>query len=153
HSQRIESIGTLAGGVAHDMNNILMAVIGLAESARESPATADADLEGLIAAAERGAALTRSLLVFSRRSKQRTQQLEPGAMIQSALDLLSRTLPRTVAITTAFDHGGAAIVGDAAHLGQAIINLCINASDAMAGTGALHLATRTLALDERAATA
>jgi signal transduction histidine kinase/CheY-like chemotaxis protein len=146
HSQRLEALGTLAGGIAHDMNNVLGAIIGLAEFVADNPADAADDLAHLMAAAQRGADLTRNLLAFSRRGQYRKEKVDPGDVIKGALGLLSRTLPRAVAIETELGHGDARIEGDPSLLGQAVVNLCINASDAMDGKGTLALRTSVVEL-------
>ena len=139
HSQKLEAIGTLAGGVAHDMNNVLAAIIGLAESLREDePGDAVRTVDGILDAARRGAALTRNLMGFSRRGMYRKTPIAVAPIIDGVAELLRRTLLKRIHIEvtgTVAHH----IDADAAQIGQALINLCLNSADAMAGVGTLRL--------------
>jgi two-component system, cell cycle sensor histidine kinase and response regulator CckA len=146
HSQKLDAIGTLAGGVAHDMNNALATILGLAELLRESAgAEVPDEVEQIASTARRCAELTRNLLGFSRRGKYRKEPLEPGSVVNGVAALLSRTLPKGIelVIENTADHG---IEGDSAQLSQALINLALNASDAMTGQGRLGLQVGEAAL-------
>ncbi|MGH9887713.1 MAG: sensor histidine kinase, partial [bacterium] len=142
HAQRMEAVGTLAAGVAHDMNNVLAAITSFAELLRddlEEPGPRG-ELAQIIAEAERGASLTRGLLAFSRRGQYRKQVVDIGTVIRDALPLLGRTLPKSIAIHDRLEVADVRVEGDPVHLTQALVNLGLNAADAMSGTGALVLA-------------
>ncbi|MBP9205546.1 MAG: response regulator [Kofleriaceae bacterium] len=159
HAQKMEAIGTLAGGVAHDMNNALVAIMGVAEClASEAPTPAvRADAEQIVVAARRAADLTRNLLGFSRRGQYRSDRIAVGALVDSVVALLGRTLPKGVTVTTSLptpvDGADALppVMGDGSMLSHALVNLAINATDAMAGRGTLAITGRAVELDDVAA--
>jgi signal transduction histidine kinase/CheY-like chemotaxis protein len=148
HAQKMDAVGTLAAGLAHDMNNILAGVIGTAEQIlpRVTDLGARADLAQLVGEAERGAALTRNLLGFSRRGQYRKQPTLLAAIVDEMVPLLARTLPKGVTFAVEH-HDGAVVDGDPAQLGQALVNLCLNGADAMDGDGVLLIETRAIELD------
>ncbi len=142
HSQRMEAVGTLAAGLAHDMNNILGGVLGVADLLREDSADLRVreDCDSIIAEAQRGASLTRSLLAFSRRGQYRRRPVTVGEVINPVGPLLAHTLPKTVVVVRE-GPTDAIIDADPAQLGQVIVNLALNASDAMSGAGTLTVST------------
>src|SRR5262249_37777444 len=147
HAQRMEAVGTLAAGLAHDMNNILGGILAFAEvlHAEATDKAVRADLARIRQEAERGAALTRSLLAFSRRGQYRRQPIPPNSVPDDMMPLPSRTPGKSVAIPRSA--GPPTIVeADPAQLGQVVLNLCMNGADAMSGTGALAIATDELTL-------
>ena len=148
HAQRLEVAGTLAAGLAHDMNNVLASIRSLAElQLAESPAPGmAADLAHIVSQSERGAELTRGLLAFSRRGQYRRQVLELDAALRAMQPLLSRTLPKSLDVVTALGATGSRIEVDPHHLGQVIMNLAINAAHAMAGGGTLTITTEPVEL-------
>ena len=144
HAQRMEGIGTLAAGVAHDMNNLLFSITNLASlllDEVEAP-SARADLEAIVEQADRGAVLTRGLLTFSRRGQYRKQVVVLAAVLRDLIPLLRRTLPKSITIVEELELGDARVDGDPVHLGQILVNLGLNAADAMAGDGRLTIAGR-----------
>lgn len=141
HAQRMEAVGTLAAGIAHDMNNVLGAITSLADLMRGelTDPRARNDLEQMITEAERGAKLTRGLLAFSRRGQYRKQVIVAESVVHDASALLQRTLPKSIAIREAIVLGDARVEGDPVHLVQALINFGLNAADAMSDGGSLEL--------------
>lgn len=153
HAQRMEAVGTLAAGLAHDMNNVLGSITSLASLAAEdvtSPSVRS-DLEQITAQSMRGAELTRGLLAFSRAGKYRKQALRIADVVHDVMPMLERTLPRSIAIQQHLNGGTECIEGDPVQLGQALINLSINAAHAMQNQGTMVIATDVVALDGGAA--
>jgi PAS domain S-box-containing protein len=144
--QRLESVGQLAGGVAHDFNNLLSVIltcVGFAE--RELPAEhpVRADVEEIGHAADRAAALTRQLLMFSRREVVTPEVIDVGAMVRDLERLLTRTLSERIALLISIGPDLPTVLADRARLEQVLINLAVNARDAMPDGGTL-----TIAVDE-----
>ncbi|MBP9208395.1 MAG: response regulator [Kofleriaceae bacterium] len=151
HAQKLEAVGTLAGGVAHDMNNVLAAIIGVAELLRDDlTSAARDDVDQILESARRGAELTRNLLGFSRRGTYSCATFAVAEMLDGVVKLLRRTLPKGVTIDVEAlgdDH----VAGDAAQLSHAVMNVCLNAVDAMEGAGLLRLDLATVEVEgERA---
>lgn len=142
-SQKLEAIGQLAGGVAHDFNNLLVAILGNAELAKRRQSDADRAvlLDDLIAAGNRAAALTRQLLVFSRRQPLDETVLEMNSLLADTVKLLSRLLPENIHLEVEPASNVPPVLGDRGQLEQLIVNLCVNARDAMPGGGKLVLKT------------
>jgi len=149
-SQKMESLGLMAGGVAHDFNNLLMGILGNAELLRDAlpPASPLQDNVNLVElAAQRAARLTRGLLTFSRGSVVRTQVLDTNLAVAEAADLLRRTLPATVEIVRDLQQGTWNIQVDPTQLTQILLNLAVNARDAMQSKGTLTLVTGNRVVD------
>ncbi len=148
HAQRLEAVGTLAAGLAHDMNNVLAAIMGFAEAVIETShdVQSQEDCKEILREAERGAELTRGLLTFSRRGQYRKQVLRMGEIVDEVVALLGRTLPKTVHIEKQVVDFDACIEGDPTQFSQMLVNLGINASDAMAGKGRLLIRGETIEL-------
>jgi signal transduction histidine kinase len=143
--QKIESLGQLTGGVAHDFNNLLMAVLGnleiLSKYIPDNPKLRRL-IDGAIQAAERGATLTKRMLAFARR-----QQLQPATvnvpkLVESMVDMLSRSLGPTIEITIEFESDVPATRVDPNQLELALLNLALNARDAMPNGGGLTISAR-----------
>jgi signal transduction histidine kinase/ActR/RegA family two-component response regulator len=144
HVQKMDAVGRLAGGVAHDMNNVLTSITTVGELLLEDgrlDVVARDDVESILGAAKRGAALTRNLLAFSRRGKHVSQVLAASALVDGARHLLARTLPAEIELEVDLRDDGAHIEGDPNQLAQAIVNLCVNAADAMPDGGVIRIRT------------
>lgn len=151
HAQKMESIATLTGGIAHDFNNMLTVIHGYAEMLLLDKAEDDpqhADLEKIIQTARTGADLVRRLLKFSKDSEISPQALNLNQQIEEAVKLMKRTFPKTVEIQTALMPGLGMINADAGQMEQVLMNLCINAKDAMPTGGKLRIETREVSLGE-----
>jgi signal transduction histidine kinase/predicted hydrocarbon binding protein len=150
-AQKMESIGTLAGGVSHDFNNLLTAIIGQAEilyARCRGEAELERRLSDLLGAANRAAALTAQLLAFSRRQPLQRQAIDLNETIQHFLKLLRRIIGANIEIEMHLDPGLPAVFADSRQVEQVIMNLVVNARDAMAGGGRLTIETHCVELDE-----
>ncbi len=154
-SQKMEALGTLAAGIAHDFNTNLQTIIGFASSlySELEPSTpAHADVGRVLTAAEQGKALTKKLLTFSRAADERREVLSLNAVVRDVVGVLRRTLPREVAVHTQL-LPSVRTEGDPIWLQHALMNLCLNARDAMPDGGQIVVQTRAATLDdEQAAT-
>jgi PAS domain S-box-containing protein len=142
HSQRLESVGQLTGGIAHDFNNLLTVIQGNLQVIDELPHDADDGYrKQLVAAAtratRRGAELTSKLLAFSRRQVLEPAQVDVGAMLHSLADMLHRTLDQRIRIDVEVAAHCPRAVADPSHLESALLNIAINARDAMSDGGSL----------------
>ena len=153
HVQRMEAVGTLAAGLAHDMNNVLGSITSFASLLSEEVTSPSgrADLEQITAQSMRGAELTRGLLAFSRHGKYRKQTVRIDDVVHEVMPMLQRTLPRAVVIEQQLNAGTRCIEGDPVQLCQVLINLSINAAHAMNGAGTLVIASDVVTLDGGAA--
>ncbi|MBP9204023.1 MAG: response regulator [Kofleriaceae bacterium] len=150
-SQKMEAVGRLAGGVAHDVNNVIAAIRGLAEvMLPDAPEVMHEDLAAIVASCDRGADLTRNLLGFSRRGSYTREVFDAAEVVHDVVKLLQRTAPRGVEIESRRALG-CKVEGDRSQLTHAVMNLCLNAIDAMAGQGALTLEVDTAELSDDAA--
>ena len=144
HSQKMQAIGTLAGGLAHDFNNILTAVIGYGELAlrnKEDSQSYAENLDKILIAAERARGLVSKLLTFSRKAEVDIKPLDLDQRIRMALEILHGTLPKMIKMETSFSGPGKIINADAGQIEQIILNLGINAADAMPQGGVLRFET------------
>jgi signal transduction histidine kinase len=150
-SQKMEAVGQLASGVAHDFNNLLTGVTGNLTLALQSTASDDPRREFLRAAevaAWRAAELTQQLLGFSRQSKPRMRAVDLNACVRDAADLLRRTLGPAVEIEVRCAEDLGRVQADAGQINQILMNLCLNARDAMPDGGRLELETCNVNADD-----
>jgi PAS domain S-box-containing protein len=146
-SDKMQALGTLAGGIAHDFNNLLTAILGSLELA--GPKIADQPrvqrlIENARGAAERGASLTKRLLSFSRAHDLQARAVDVNGLITGMSDLFGRSLGGLVTVRTDLEDGLLAVQVDPDQLELAVLNLCINARDAMPDGGTITVATRRL---------
>jgi PAS domain S-box-containing protein len=150
-AQKMEAVGQLAGGIAHDFNNLLTAIRGhaellLGEMTPTHPLRTD--LEEINRAAQRASTLTRQLLAFSRRQMLQPTVLDLDIVVTEMERLLRRLIGEDIVLVTSPAAAGAFVRADRGQLEQVLMNLAVNARDAMTGGGRLTLATDTVELDE-----
>jgi two-component system, cell cycle sensor histidine kinase and response regulator CckA len=146
-AQKMESLGTLAGGIAHDFNNIIAIVRGFTElslSLVQEDARLTRYLSTVHNAAMRASNLVAQIMAFSRKGEVAFSPIDPNRLIRELVGMLSETFPRTVEILTELETGGEPVLADANQLRQVLMNLCVNARDAMNGSGRLEIRTRRL---------
>jgi GAF domain-containing protein len=152
-AQKMEAVGQLTGGIAHDFNNMLAVVIGGLNLAQRKLAKGDADIsrfvEGAMDGAKRAADLTQRLLAFSRQQPLEPQPLNINKMVAGMRELLDRTLGETISIETVLSAGLWQVEADAAQLESSLLNLSVNARDAMPEGGKLTIETANAIVDER----
>ena len=149
-AQRMESLGRLAGGIAHDFNNLLTVAITAAELVREEPTVSDEGRELLASMLEvgrRGTSLTRQLLAFSREELVEPRVMELGEVVADTQKLLVRVIGEDVRVRTRIDPDHTPVRIDPGQWSQVLLNLAINARDAMPGGGELDIATGRAQLD------
>jgi signal transduction histidine kinase/ActR/RegA family two-component response regulator len=151
HSQKLEAVGRLAGGIAHDFNNVLTVMTGYLQLSLNrdhlDPAVAS-DLSEVQKAVDHASSLTKQLLAFSRQQVIRPQVLDLNERITSLLQILSRLISEDVELTTSLQPGLAPVLIDRTQLEQVIMNLVVNARDAMPKGGSLRFETYNRRLDK-----
>ncbi|MDD5304863.1 MAG: PAS domain S-box protein, partial [Elusimicrobia bacterium] len=149
-SQKMDAVGRLAGGVAHDFNNILTAILGYCSLLRDqvTSAAARADLDEIKASGERAAALTQQLLAFSRKQALSPKVLDLNAIVADTERMLKRVLGENVALSCLLSPELGRVKADKSQLEQVILNLAVNGRDAMPGGGNLTIETADRELDE-----
>jgi len=146
-SQKMESLGRLAGGVAHDMNNVLGAILGLASAHMESQPAGSPLHQAFVTickATERGGKMVKGLLGFARQSPAENNRLDMNTLLREQVALLERTTLAKVRLQMDLDSELLPIQGDSSALSLAFMNLCVNAVDAMPESGTLTLHTRNV---------
>jgi PAS domain S-box-containing protein len=149
-AERLESVGLLAGGVAHDFNNLLLAILGNADIAAVDPTQADRVRDALAEirrAGQRAAELTRQLLAFSQRQPTIKKPLDLNALLRAMARMLQRLLPASIELDFIPGHDLGTVLGDEAQVEQLILNLCLNARDAMSDRGRLTIETQNVRIN------
>jgi nitrogen-specific signal transduction histidine kinase/CheY-like chemotaxis protein len=150
-AQKMESIGTLAGGIAHDFNNLLQAISGYSELLLMNPKQEEKTVTGLNRinqAARNGAALVKGLLTLSGRMESQPKPINVNHQVDEVVKLLSRTIPKVIELESYLDDALPLINGDPVQVHQVLMNLGINARDAMQHGGRLVFETSGVTLDE-----
>ena len=145
-AQKVEAIGKLAAGVAHDINNTLNAIMGSTFALRHellSYGRSFQDLENIALACDRGAQLTRNLLGFARKSRSRSESFSLNSVVREVQLLVTRTGSKSIRVETRLAEPAAVMRGDEAQIEHAVLNLCLNALDAMGDQGTLTIVTET----------
>ena len=156
HAQKMEGLGTLAGGVAHDFNNILSAIIGYSTiAAMKLPEDHQVrhDLEQILQAAERATVLTQSLLTFSRKQPVKMELLELNSVLAKFEKFLLRLLREDIEMKVRYSDAELTVLADRGQIEQVVMNLVTNARDAMPAHGTLTIETKPATLDESFAAA
>jgi signal transduction histidine kinase len=144
--QKLKAIGHLAGGIAHDFNNLLGGIGGYAELLQldSDPAVREEAVEGILETTSRAADLVAGLLAFARRGAYEAKVVDLHALIEQVVKIASRTFDRRIHIGVQLDANPSTVRGDAAQLQAAILNLALNARDAMPEGGHMKIRTRTV---------
>ncbi|WP_438752284.1 PAS domain S-box protein [Pararhizobium sp. O133] len=151
-AQKMEAVGQLTGGVAHDFNNLLMAILGSLEIARKKAAALPEILgliDNAINGAKRGASLTQRLLAFSRRQDLKLEPVEVPALVSEMAELLQRSIGPRIEISTTFPLKLPKVQSDPNQLANALLNLVVNARDAMPDGGLITISARKQTLIAR----
>ncbi len=155
-AQKMEAVGTLAGGVAHDFNNILQVAVGYSELMLDDvafPSQYRADLKKIHESANRGADLVRRLLTFSKKTEPEARPLSLNRRISELRKMLERTIPKMIEVRLGLSERLAAINADPTQIDQILMNIAVNAQHAMPDGGKLIIETANTALDEEYARA
>ncbi|MEM9456936.1 MAG: PAS domain S-box protein [Myxococcota bacterium] len=148
-SQKMDAVGQLAGGVAHDFNNLMQAVLGNVHFARSSESDAELQtyLDEIEAAADRATQLTKQLLTFSRRRTLEKSRVDLNELVRDLTKLLRRVIPENIAMDFIAGHDVANVDVDRTQLEQVVMNLCLNARDAMRTGGKITIETENVLID------
>jgi len=152
HAQKMESVGALAGGLAHDFNNILTAIIGyghLLQLKMKDDDPLKHNVEQILASANRAANLTRSLLAYSRKQIMNPQIVDLNEIIKKVELLLARLLGEDIELKTILTNDSVTVLADAGQIEQVLMNLAANARDAMPDGGYLYIETERVAINEQ----
>lgn len=152
HSRRFETVGRLASGIAHDFNNILQVINGHSEmllESRKDDAKLSKSLDVILTSGQKASALTRQLLLFSRRQQNEFTQINFKVLIGNMQKILSRMLGEDIEMTFCCDDCGATIDGDESQIEQIVMNLAINARDAMPDGGKIEITVDVCDIDEK----
>lgn len=150
-AQKLESIGRLAGGVAHDFNNLMMGIMGYTEACREElePGHPAREwLDDILEESERSVNLVRQLLAFARKQVLQPQHLDLNVQIEGMTRMLRRLIGERIALVWNPEPMKHTVYTDPSHIDQILANLCVNAADAIAGHGTITISTRFVVMDE-----
>ncbi|MBA4392864.1 MAG: hypothetical protein C0407_04860 [Desulfobacca sp.] len=150
-AQKMESIGNLAGGIAHDFNNLLGGILGYASFVKKKMSIQDPlypSVNSIERSAQQAAELTKQLLGFARRGKYQVKPINFNALIQELVHLLERTIDKRIALEVELDPYLHLIEGDEAQLQQSLMNICLNARDAMPSGGSLRIVSSNQTLSQ-----
>ena len=150
-AQRLESVGRLAGGVAHDFNNMLSVILGYGENLLHQLHPGDPlreDVKEIVEAGKRSAALIRQLLAFSRKQTLQPEVLDLNKLLQDLENMLHRLIGEDIELKLALSDKIGRVMADPGQVEQVIMNLAVNARDAMPGGGKLMIETADVELDE-----
>lgn len=149
-AQKLEIVGQFAGGVAHDFNNLLQVIIGYGEMMIESESLDNdqENLDSILGAANRAAALVKQLLAFSRRQVLRLESMNLNEVVADLAKMIRRIIGEHISFITDTDSGLRPIFADRGQMEQILMNLCINARDAMPDGGSITVRTQNVILDE-----
>jgi PAS domain S-box-containing protein len=145
HAQKLEAVGTLAGGIAHEFNNLIQAIQGYTIYAMDGLEPADQryeDLDQVLIASKRAASLTKQLLGFSRRQVLKLEPVNANSLMEDLVKLIQPLIGENISIELDLNPRANTIHADAGHIQQLIMNLCINARDAMPSGGVLRIETQ-----------
>jgi two-component system, cell cycle sensor histidine kinase and response regulator CckA len=146
-SQKMESIGTLAGGIAHDFNNILAIIMGhasLLEMMKDKESKSIRSIDAIKKAVNRGAGLVNQILTFARKSDIKVEQTNVNTIIRDLVDMLQQTFPKTINFVVKLSTEASFIIADHNQIHQALLNISINARDAMIHGGTLSYRTKVV---------
>lgn len=147
-AQKMQAIGRLAGGISHDFNNLIHGIMGYAEIisqlSQQEEVTRQAQL--IINTARSAANLTHQLMTFARKGNHQYTHFDVHPLLEDAVSILQHTLPRNINLRQTLSAHPATILGDASQIQNALLNLCLNARDAMPQGGELHISTDRVAL-------
>lgn len=151
-TQKLDSIGMLAGGIAHDFNNLLQVILGYVQKLKvsmDSNNVYSEELNLIEVAADKAAALTNQLLSYARKGKYVVESIDPGKVVEEIILLLGRTIPENINMDTSLQSGAAKVKADKNQIYQMLLNLCVNAKDAMPQGGTIHISTKNVDIDEQ----
>jgi len=152
HAQKMEAIGTLAGGIAHDFNNLLTGIMGNVELALLQTGSGEPlfeKLKQMQKSAERAAELTSQLLAFGRQRMEQPKPANLNSAVDEAVSFIGHTIDKGVELRVTKDPNLWVVRADLGQINQALINLIINAADAMEGNGVLTMATSNIVIDDK----
>ncbi|HUI29263.1 MAG TPA: PAS domain S-box protein [Candidatus Acidoferrales bacterium] len=143
-AQKLEGLGTLASGIAHDFNNLLGIIMGHASMLQglDVPANQKKNIDAVLRATSRGASLVRQMLTFARKTDVLIESVSLNDLVGEVIKLLRETFPKTIAVKTLLAQDLPLIEADATQVHQVMLNLCVNARDAMPNGGTLTITTR-----------